>query len=409
MRRNWRWFLLITVVLSSYFIAPVPAQAEPLKFNTSTQLLWGDDFLAESQSILVQYLRFSFNPEGTNFSMTGYGRLWQDFSGGAIRDDDSSGRIYYLYMDYSPLKNTSLRLGRQYVNFTAGSSIMDGISLDVTNIGPVGITVSGGKDVRFSLDSEHSRLGNYFVGIDVHLENIRSTQLGISYVRLYDEWDRAREEFGLNFRYFYKYFSPYAELRYDRLSETIDEAVVGLSLFPLSNLMIKGEFYLSYPTFDSTSIYSVFAVDKYREYLLRAEYSLDSSPVTGFASYTSQTYEDSEDADLYTVGARIYPSDRLTLNASVDYRNGFGGNLWGFELFGDYRLKKKLALSAGAQYDTYRRPDFSDNNYDYAQRYWIGGQWLVSKKVSVSARIEDNINENFDHRPSGRITLNWSL
>lgn len=105
----------------------------------------------------------------------------------------------------------------------------------------------------------------------------------------------------MNFRYFHHYFSPYAEVRFDRLSETFDEAVVGVDFFPVSNVTVKGEFYHSYPSFDSTSIYSVFAVDMFHEYLLMVEYSFDA-PAAVFVTYAKQSYEDSENADRVTVG-----------------------------------------------------------------------------------------------------------
>lgn len=406
MTRIFRWALFITVVFSSYFILSPAASAEPLKINGSTQFLWGDDLLGDSQAILAQYLRINYAPAGESYTVTGYGRFWKDFGGSSVRDNDLLGRLYYLYLDYRISQNASFRLGRQFVNFTAGTSIMDGVTVNLDNIGPVGVTFSGGRDVKFSLDSEHSRSGDSFWGIDVHLQNVRSTQLGISYVRRYDEWDRAREEVGMNFRYFHKYLSPYAEVKYDIFSRAVDEATVGIDLFPLSNLMIKGEFFYSYPTFDSTSIFSVFAVDRYREYLIRAEYSLDA-PVTLFAAYARQTYEDDDNADAFVAGARVYPVKNLTVSASVDYRTGFGGNLWGFELYGDYKVNNKISLAAGVQYDAYKRPENLNNGN--AQRYWIGGQWIVNKNVSVNARIEDNVNENFDHRPLGRIALNWNI
>ncbi|MBI5639724.1 MAG: hypothetical protein HZA17_04790 [Nitrospirae bacterium] len=406
MKGFFRWAFYITLVVATFFIGTDGLYAAPLKLSTSTQLLFGDDLLGESQTILAQYLRFSYNPEGKNFSAAGYGRVWTDFTGGKIRDDDVSGRLYYLYLEYAPVESLSMRLGRQFMAFTAGNAIMDGLRIDAHDMGPVGVTIAAGRDVLFSLDSETTRDGNYFFGVDVHLDKIKSTQLGFSYVRKYDESELAREEFGMNFKYFYKYASPYAEVRYDRLSEAVDEATVGIDLFPISNLMVKGEFYHSYPTFDATSIYSVFAVDKYREYLMRAEYSLES-PVTLYASYAKQTYEDSNNADRFTVGTRISPMDKLTVSAGVDYRHGYGGNLWGFEVTGDYRIREKLLLSAGIQYDTYRRPDEFGNNY--AQRYWLGGLWSAGKNTSVSARIEDNVNENFDHRPLARIAFNWNL
>jgi hypothetical protein len=415
MRIIFRTSLLVSVAFI-FCLTAVAAQAEPLEFTSSTQYLWGDDLLGESQSVIAQYLRFGYNPPEKKFSLTGYGRLWQDLESGGIRDDDFNTRLYYLYLDYSPIENISTRLGRQFVNFTAGTSIMDGATVDIHKMGPFGLTLAGGWDVRFSLDSEEWKSGNYFVGMDVHLEDVRSTQLGISYVRRYDESELAREEFGMNFRYFFKRLSPYAELKYDRLTETIDEAVAGIDFFPITNLMVKAEFYHSYPIFDSTSIYSVFAVEKFREYLVRAEYALPV-PVTLIAQYSLQEYEDAEDADVYSIGARIYPIDGLTVNASFDYRDGYSGyngftgdtdgELYGFEIYGDYRVMKTLAVFAGVQYDKFDRPEESGDNH--ARRYWAGGRWLATEDVALTARIEDNVNENFEHRPLGRVTLDWKL
>ncbi|MCL5023097.1 MAG: hypothetical protein M1497_07000 [Nitrospirae bacterium] len=407
MKRMFRWTLLITVFFSSYFILPAAESAEPLKITGSSQFLWGDDWLGDSQSILAQYLRVSYNPQGERYSITGYGRIWKGFGDTTIRDNDFLGRLYYLFLDYRPSDKTSLRLGRQYVNLSAGSALLDGLTLNAHSVGPVGITAAVGREIKYSLDAEYSSFSSTFWGIDVHLENVRSLQLGASYVRRYDEWMRAREEVGVNFRYFYKFLSPYAEARYDILSKATDEATVGIDVFPMSNLMLKAEFYQSYPTFFSTSIYSVFAVDRYREYLVRADYSLDQLPVTVYASYAKQSYEEEANTDNYILGARVFPIKNLVVNASVDYRTGYGGNLWGFEIYGNYKINNKFVVAAGIQYDAYRRPD-NDNNGN-AQRYWLGGQWVVNKNVSVDARIEDNVNENFDHRPLGRVAVNWTI
>jgi len=403
-------YILLTIALLFYFYSDGLCQAFDYRFDSSTQFFWGDDWLGDSQGIISQYLKVNLS-QGNNggLSISGYGRIWDNFGNTTLRDtDEVRGRLYYLFLDYHLTEELSLKLGRQFINFSAGSSLMDGLTLDIRKIGPVGITFAGGRDVKFSMDSEHSRLGNYFAGLDIHLVNIKSLQLGGSYVRKYDEWDLAREEFGMNFRYLYKYVSPYAEVKYDALSKAVDEATVGLDIFPSSNLILKTEFYHAYPTFDSTSIYSVFAVDRYREYLFRAEYSLEL-PVTIYASYVRQTYEDNENADYYIAGARFYPLKSLKIDTSLDYRNGYGGNIWGFEIDGDLNLNDKISLAAGAQYDSYKRPDFSYEDYDYAQRYWIGGRWLISKKSSLIVRIEDNINENFNHRPLGRIALNMSF
>src|SRR5208283_2758814 len=342
MRRIFRWAVSIVLVFSAYLFNPAIANTNPLKFSSSTQFLWGDDLLGNSQSIIAQYLRLSYTPEAGNLSVTGYGRVWQDFNNGPIRDNNFLGRLYYLYLDYTPVQDIALRLGRQYMTFTAQTSLMDGARVDIHNIGPLGVTVAGGRTVVYSLDSEYSASGNIFWGVDLHLEKIRTLQLGVSYAMVYDEYDRAREELGLNFRWTSRYVSPYAEIKYDYFSKTMDQGTVGVNVFPLSNVLVKAEFYQSYPTFDTTSIYSVFAVDQYREYTIQADYSLDAAPVTVYAAYAKQTYEDSDNADRFTVGAKVFPLKNLNVNASIDYRDGYGGNLWGFEVTADYHIKSKL-------------------------------------------------------------------
>jgi hypothetical protein len=390
-----------------FFLASaVNAQDTALNLKTSTQFLWGDDLLSESQSIIAQYLSLNYKLPGETFYVTGYGRLWKDFTNSDIRDDSTMGKLYYLYMNYSPFENTSLRLGRQFVNFSAGSAILDGVRLEVSSFDWVGITFAEGADVRFSLDGTNSSWHNHFIGVNIRLQNVRATQLGVSYVRRFDEWDTSREEYGLNFRRSWKYLSPYGEVRYDWISEIVGETLLGLDLFPVTNLMLKGEYYHSFPTFDSTSIYSVFATDQYDEYLIQADYRL-TVPIGLLASYTRQIYGDNDHANVYSVGVSVFAVEHLNLKISVDRRTGYGGRNWGFEASGDYRLRDQFILSGGAQYDTYKRPDeFSEN---YATRYWMGGQWRIRKEASMTLRLEDNVNENFKHRPLGRITLDWAL
>lgn len=406
-RKTGRILILTAVALCLLF--PALALARDIEFQSSTQFLWGDDLLGEGEAILAEYMRFGIT-NAARYSVAGYGRISKDLQGGGgVRDNEFSGRLYYLYMDYMPKSDFSVRFGRQYVNFPAGSSVIDGLSVDLSKIGPIGVTVSGGTDVKRSLNSEHSALGDYFLGMDVRLAGFRNTRLDAGYIRRYDEWDRAREELGLNFRQFMKYVSPYAELKYDWLMEVMDQSLVGIDLFPLQSLTVKGEFYRSFPTFDSTSIYSVFAVDEYREYLAKVEYSFNA-PVTAFASYVFQTFTDEvdEDAENYVLGARVFPTRELTLSADIDRRTGYGGKLWGFDIYGDYKVRKTVKASAGVQYDSYRRPE-SDDADRIARRFWLGGEWAMKKNVSLSARVEDNVNENFEHRPLGRVALNWKL
>jgi len=67
-------------------------------------------------------------------------------------------------------------------------------------------------------------------------------------------------------------------------------------------------------------------VDKYQEYHVRAEYSLENVPLVLSASYVRQLYEESDAADVYMAGASYHPNDKLLINATVDYRTGSAVN-----------------------------------------------------------------------------------
>jgi len=403
-----RWLFLIFCFFLFCFTSSPADAAEPFKMTSSTQFLWGDDLLGNSDPILAQYLRFTYTPEGKNLTVTGYGRLWYDFGSGDIMDKGFQGKLYYLLADYTPIENLSFRLGRQMIAFTSlDQTILDGLRVDYHNLGPFGVTVAGGWYSVYSLDSQDFEQSNNTAwAIDLHLEKVKNLQLGVSFAQKYADGDLARQAIGMNMRYSYKFLSLYGDARFEWLTNSWDQATIGLDIFPADGLLIKGEYYRAYPTFDATSIYSVFAVDHYQQYLLHAEYTLDA-PVSFYGEYAHELYEENSDADRWTLGTKFRPLKNLALDFSVDYRNGYGGNLWGFQVVGNYKVMDKLILDAGIQYNEYRRPDQDGNQF--ARRYWVAGNWLISKNLSFTARIEDNVNENFSNNTLGRIALNWNL
>ncbi len=420
-RRQRRLLAFAFVLLSCFLAARIAGAQATVETTSSTQFLFGPDALDGDQNILSQYMRLSVTPVGKEVSVTGYGRIWKDFGAPAVRSDDGLGRLYYLYADYAPSAVLSFRAGRQWVNYTAGTSILDGLTanVDLSRISrlPIAVTLSGGRNVVYSLDSEYSQSGNLFFGMDIHLVNVRLTQLGLSYVQTFDEYDRARQEFGLNFRRVIGMASPYGEVRYDRLDNVIDEATLGVDVFPTVDLMVKGEYYFVYPKFDATDIYSVFAVDKYQEYRLRAEYNLESRlkiPVSVFGSYSWQDYSEDDTANVFTIGSKIRPEDNISLTADVSDQEGFAGHLVGFDVSCDYQPVKKLMLSGGAQFDTYEKPVFITTipdvqSDDSATRLWIGADYSLKKNLSCAARMEEDSNPDFSHQTLGRLILNWQM
>lgn len=388
------------------FLIPLPSSAVDLKFTTSTQYLWYGDILTDDEEDkIVQYLRVGVTDldKGKKISVFGNGRVSKRLSD----DEDVAGRLYYLYLGYKDLipEMLDLKLGRHFIYIPAGTGIIDGATLDLKKIGPVGFTLTGGRDVKFGEDSEVTGSGDYLMGASLYTDVIKKTHLEAAYIRRYDDNDVSREIIGLSFStYILSPVSFYGETKYDVITEATNELLLGLKYSPLNRLVLKGEYYQSYPTFDSTSIYSVFAVDKYREILITAEYMLNDKYKISLG-YAREDFNDDEDADLYEAGVMAKPIENLMLNVSYDIRDGYGGELDGLRFNGEYTFGK-ASVSAGMDYDDYRRDSTGD---EIARKYWAGAKYKFTKGFTLSARIEDNVNVNYENNYQGLVALNISL
>ena len=88
---GWLLVFFSATSLSTHY-----AHADKIDLASSTQFLCGEDLLDDNQITLAQYLRFNFKPDKQKFSVTGYGRFISDLESGSVRDNDLSGRLYYL-------------------------------------------------------------------------------------------------------------------------------------------------------------------------------------------------------------------------------------------------------------------------------------------------------------------------
>ena len=235
--RGTRWSIPIFLLL--LLLGPWHALAADFLFQSSTQYLWyTDPFKNDDQSDIVQYFNIGASKidEAGRFSAFGYGRISQQFGSETdVRlgdDEDILGRLYFLYVNYSlPAQRGDIRLGRQFVAVGAGAGTIDGIRIDVRNLGPVVFSTFGGYDVRFAETTDHTSSGI------------------LGKAKGYIDW------------------------RYDVLHGANSEFLAGATLFPFPGLItITGEYFTSYPTFDADTIYTVFAVTQYWEALGRVDY-----------------------------------------------------------------------------------------------------------------------------------------
>lgn len=397
---------ILLAVLLVACVAASPARAVTFGGKSSTQALWFSDESGGDHFDLAQYVRASARQfdKGDTLQVTGYGRV----TGDAQQGDGVDARVYYLYLDKrGAAKATDVRVGRQFFFVSAGSGIVDGARVDTRIAGPVAFTLVGGRNVLFDTTGESTRGGDMAVAAQASLTSFPDAHFDLSYYRTYDENDLAKELVGMSgSKRFARYGELYTRLRYDVLSEVFGEIQLGARSAFFPKLVLNAEYFRSIPVFEATSIFSVFAVDRYQEALLRADYEL-TPKVTLSGEYRNENYSGGDTANAGEAGVRYRPMDGVSVYGAGVWRVGTGGNLAGFELSGDYVVRKDYLLSAGVQRDSFRRELMT--NYDDATRVWAGCEARVRKNVSVSARIEDTVSEQYSRDIRGRLALNVSF
>ena len=385
-----------------------PAGAVDIHGQSSTQYLWYNDvFTGKERAELAEYLNVSvtkIDSEG-RLTINGSGRGTYDLRDAGDGTDYLKGRLYYLYADYRNIADKiDVRIGRQYVNYAAGSALVDGGLIELKNVGPVAFSMMGGRYVFFDMNGEGGTSDDRVFGMAAYLQGFKRTDAEISYFVKSDKDGTAREQLGFSFKqYVYDFMKVYTNGRYDLISEVFSELLLGAKYYPSADLVVTAETYESYPIFDATSIYAVFAVSQYKENILRADYKI-TEKIGLNAGYTWQDY-DGEDANVLEIGGLFRPIDSLRLNVNYDQRSGYGGKLNGFAVEAFYDQSKKLELSGGVHQDVYERD--RSTGQETASKYWIGGKYRIDKNMSALVRVEDNVNAQYHHDKQGRVVFNY--
>ncbi|RJP22272.1 MAG: hypothetical protein C4529_06095 [Deltaproteobacteria bacterium] len=402
-----RWTDVVLMAALFVFCGGVyPARAVTFGGKVSTQAMWFSDEFGADHFDLAQYVRASARhfDKGDTVQVSGYGRATGDAQQGGGVD----GRLYYLYLDKrGAAKATDVRVGRQFFFVSAGSGIVDGARIDTRIAGPIAFTLVGGRNVLFHTTGEATKRGDAAFAAQASLMNLPDAHLDLSCYLTYDENDLAKELVGMSgSKRVGKYGELYTRLRYDVLSEVFGEIQLGgrSAFFP--KVVLNAEYFRSIPVFEATSIFSVFAVDRYQEVLLRADYEL-TPKVTLSGEYRNESYGGGDKANAGEAGVRYRPADGMSVYGAGIWRVGTGGNLAGFELSGDLVVRKDFLLSAGLQRDSFRRELMT--GHDDATRIWAGVDARIRKNVSASARIEDTISDQYSRDVRGRLALNVSF
>ena len=243
----------------------------------------------------------------------------------------------------------------------------------------------GGRNVIFSLDGEASTGNDFVWGIASYFNGFKNTDAELSYFMKLDDAGVARDQIGGTFKqYLFNSVKVYSNAR----------------------LVLTGEWYQSFPIFDNSSIFSVFAVVRYQEGVFRADYTINDK-IGVNAGYTTQMYVDNGHTDVYGLGTRIRPIENVQLNLNYDYQTGYGGNLNGGAAEVVYEPTKPLEFAGGIHYDTYERDRATGR--ETARKYWLGSKYKLTKSMTAAIRIEDNVNHQFRNDWAGRVAFKYDF
>ena len=396
------------------------ARSADVQVTSSTQTPWFPDYLSNNKGLsdVSQYFRMNatkLDDEG-KMNIYAYGRiLGQVTTGFETRNElanDVVGRLYYLYLDYRDVvkDHLDLRAGRTFVPAAALPGTVDGLHFDFRNIGPAGpitagLTGFGGHMATFDNLGEIGNANDTLWGGSVYFETIRFTRLEASYGRKLTDGTLAQQALALDLSTTpIQMVNLTGRLRYDTVSSRYSEAQAGITVSPLAAVVLRGEYYSSYPTFDQFSFYRFFNVGHYEmlggsaEYRLIGDYRLS-------LRYAHERFDASATANVVEGGITARPIRDLTLRVSYEGRNGYAGRLGGFRGSGAYRIQKATLL-AGMDYDDFRRDAARDGT---SKKYYAGLGYDFTRKISAVGRLENNINFYSNNLVQGFLALNVNL
>jgi len=380
----------------------VPIHAASISGRSSTVLEWYDTPTEDTAVPIYEYLMLNARDLWGGWTFHGYGRLAED----AADEVDVDSRLYSGYLrNRELLEGLDIRLGRQFVSTTAGASVVDGADLRFRLADHYTLRGIGGFGVSYD-DSYHS--DDYFVGVEASAEDlIKGLLVELSYVQTWDTGDLAKEMLGLHADY---RFSPvlhlYNETQYSLLYEEVTYQLFGASTGWGTDWRARVEYLFSVPVFDSTSIYSVFAVDDYEEIMGEVEYRISKTHRT-YLRLTHEMYEEFDDADVIDLGIETVGTKPYSYYlAGVMRLDDEGQEMSGVKCHIGYDVTETINTGIGANVDVLERRLENDDETT-SSRIWLDGTYRFTKKMNIQGKVEYVESDLWEEYYRGRIRFNY--
>ena len=405
----WQYFRAAALVV----LIAANASATTISGRSSTMLEWYDDPDGKSAYPAYQYLLLNardINDTGLNFRM--HGRLGADLNNKV----DADSRLYYAYAEKRGINDRfNIKLGRHCVFNTAGSAIMDGISIDYDDGGSYTANVFGGGDVRYY--ENYDRKDNVAGGEVASWFFQDNLKLGLSYIQKWEDSATTHKLFGVDAFYDHGiYFETYGEYQYNYLSDTMSYLLLGINYHESHAWHIRTEYLYSKPVFSATSIYSVFAVSKYQEVMAQVDRRLGPGMFV-FGRYTHEIYEEVSNANVLEAGIEKIRTDQLSGSFSGVVRvHEDGQDLYGIRGRGAWQFNHRFQFGGGASIDVLERrlvvfdgqETAIEGRYEETtHRVWADATTYFSPQTSLEALISRIESDRWHEYYYGSVRFNY--
>ena len=406
------WHCFFTAALIALLAAS--ASAATITGRSSTMLEWYDDPDGNTAYPVYQYLVLNardIQDTGVNFRL--YGRLGTDLANKV----DADSRLFFAYAEKRGINDMfNLRLGRHLVFSTAGSALMDGLSVDYDNGGPYTATIFGGGDARYyeSYDINDLVAGGKVAGRFLAENNLK---IGLSYFQKWEDSATTHRLIGLDAFYDHGiYFEAYGEYQFNYLSDTMSYLFMGVNYHQSPDWQVRAEYLYSKPVFSATSIYSVFAVAEYQEIMGQLNYRLGPG-MFAFGRFTHEIYEEVSNANVVEAGVEKIRTDRFSGSFSgVSRFHDDGQDLYGIRFRVACLLSYRFQVGGGASIDVLERrlvvfdegvTSIEGRYEETTHRIWVDAIAHFTRRTSLEARVARIESDRWNEYYYGNVRFNY--
>jgi hypothetical protein len=402
---NCRLIIPATIIAALFLVLSTgQVMAETSLSSVTSYSSWEEED-GTANSAASEYVRLSNRGTfgGYRLDLEGYGRVTvieEEIEPG----DNNANRLYTLAATLTGNEGGgSFTLGRQYIPALAGPQFLDGLYLS-TDLGNWSANARWGYTADVTGETAPSD-SDEVLGAGLAYRIKTGMYLSLDYGRTMDDDSLLSEFMATEWTYsWHRFTRAYASFNWDMMSKTLHESLIGTRLHFSDRFSAGLEFSHNVQSFDSDSIYSVFALSA----AFSRTFSLLFTPSMNTRylwDYTVENYQDGGGARRYELSGKWTPGESK-ITASLLQHLGYGGDLTEVSAGLSTHIGDRWTVGLGG--DVSRTENEGEDTVG-SNMAWLGGTVQVSDSSSLNMRLERTDDELYPETVSGRIAFELEL